>query len=227
MKSILISIQPQWVEKILNGEKAIEIRTTMPKCELPCKVYIYFTKKKPYLYRVNDDNKFELTNKLTFQDSSCFVRDYNAQNGKVVAEFTLNKIEILWQNNKNKTSTATVVDKAIFEKQTCMSWEQYCEYHKCKNGKYSNSYAWHIDDLKIYDKPKELSEFRKDLDCDDYPCNKGGKNSDCEYSYYDITEGCSACGIDFDGECCIYKTIKRPPQSWCYVEECNNGKYCV
>ena len=41
MKEILISIKPQWVEKILSGEKTIEIRKTMPKCKLPCKVYIY------------------------------------------------------------------------------------------------------------------------------------------------------------------------------------------
>ena len=46
MKEILISIKPKWVEKILNGEKTIEIRKTMPKCELPCKVYIYCTKGK-------------------------------------------------------------------------------------------------------------------------------------------------------------------------------------
>lgn len=48
MKAIMISIQPQWVEKILNGEKTIEIRKTMPKCELPCKVYIYCTKPKKW-----------------------------------------------------------------------------------------------------------------------------------------------------------------------------------
>ena len=31
MKSILISIKPQWVEKILNGEKIYEIRKTILK----------------------------------------------------------------------------------------------------------------------------------------------------------------------------------------------------
>lgn len=36
MKSIMISIKPEWVKKILNGDKTIEIRKTMPKCELPC-----------------------------------------------------------------------------------------------------------------------------------------------------------------------------------------------
>lgn len=223
MSGILISVQPQHVVNILNRDKILEIRKTMPKCELPCKVYIYCTKRKPTLqYFYNWKNYKPISEHSIWADGSTInIGEYG--NGKVVAEFTLNKIETLWQNNKDKTSTATVVDKAIFEKQTCMTWEQYCEYHKCKNGKYPNSYAWHIDDLKIYDKPKELSEFRKDIDCDDYPCNKGGKNSDCEYCYYDYSEGCQACGIDFDGEHCIYKTLKRPPQSWCYVEENNES----
>ena len=35
MKAIMISIKPKWVAKILNGEKTIEIRKAMPKCELP------------------------------------------------------------------------------------------------------------------------------------------------------------------------------------------------
>ena len=65
IKSILISIRPEWVEKILNGEKTIEIRKTMPKCDLPIDVYIYCTKG-------NGKNNF---------------------NGKVVAKFTLNEIK--------------------------------------------------------------------------------------------------------------------------------------
>ena len=31
-RAILMSIQPQWLEKILNREKVIEIRKTIPKC---------------------------------------------------------------------------------------------------------------------------------------------------------------------------------------------------
>lgn len=42
-EAILISIKPEWCEKILNGEKTIEIRKKMPKCELPIDVYIYCT----------------------------------------------------------------------------------------------------------------------------------------------------------------------------------------
>ena len=45
MKSVLISIQPKWVEKIVKGEKTIEVRKTAPQ-EVPFKAYIYCTKEK-------------------------------------------------------------------------------------------------------------------------------------------------------------------------------------
>ena len=55
-------------------------------------------------------------------------------------------------------------------------------------------YGWHISDLVIYDEPKELSEFRKPV-----ICHRGIERDNCV--------GCWDC------------EIKRPPQSWCYVEE--------
>lgn len=233
MKAIMISIKPEFVEKILNGEKTIEIRKTMSKCKLPCKVYIYCTKGKyeQYTPPLSDTN---------YEHAFGYV-----MNGKVVAEFTLKQVEkinccavpYMKSNNlgyghfiddgvyqlkdkdgivfeRNDNSIETMLKNKDFEKMKLSPLDVY----KYISG-YGVFYAWHIDELKIYDKPKELSEFRKDLDCDDYPCNK---NRDCKYNYYDTSDGCWACGIDFDGTNCIYKQIKRPPQSWCYVEELEN-----
>lgn len=42
-KAVLISIRPKWCEKIINGEKTIEVRKTRPKMETPFKCYIYET----------------------------------------------------------------------------------------------------------------------------------------------------------------------------------------
>lgn len=222
MKSILISIKPEFVEKILNGEKTIEIRKTKPNIELPCKVYIYMTKKRDFFMAnrkgeeiwFGDGLKYDKTEIIKFP--KCDVQYWHLL-GKVVAEFTLNQIEILWQNNKNKTSTAIVVDKAIFEKQTCMTWEQYCKYHKWKNGKYPNSYAWHIEDLKIYDKPKELSEFYKNnykkiieqLEFD------GCDEKHCKYAV-----GNSFLGDDgyCDYSMCPKLRLEKPPVNWFYIE---------
>lgn len=214
MRAILISIQPQYVEKILNREKIYEIRRTIPKewkeylegktsiKPAPSKWYIYCTKGKPYLYRVNDDNKFELANKLRFQDSSCFVKDYNAQNGKVVAEFTLKNISY-WQ----PYWTPEVMHICDISEKSCVSIEDLMKY--CGD---EIIYALHIEDLKIYDKPKELSEFSHYI-----PNNKCPKKEcgiDCEdcMSYDGEHETCLALYYS-------HWQIKRPPQSWCYVND--------
>lgn len=43
-KAVLISIRPEWVKKILDGEKTLEVRKNRPNMETPFKVYIYCTK---------------------------------------------------------------------------------------------------------------------------------------------------------------------------------------
>lgn len=139
MKSIMISIQPQWVEKILNGEKTIEIRKTIPKCELPCKVYIYCTKGKHEQYTppLSDTN---------YEHAFGYII-----NGKVVAEFTLNHY------NKFDYDGLIFHDmKDIILEHSCLTDEQLCNYIQDNLG-----YAWHIRNLIIYDMPKELSEFKK------------------------------------------------------------------
>ena len=42
-KAVMLSIRPKWCEKIINGEKTIEVRKTRPKLETPFKCYIYET----------------------------------------------------------------------------------------------------------------------------------------------------------------------------------------
>ena len=64
------------------------------------------------------------------------------------------------------------------------------------NGGYG--YGWHISNLKIYDSPKSLSAFH-------HPCTPA-----CNFS--------EECGGVQDGGHCLFP-MKRPPQSWCYVEE--------
>ena len=41
MIAVLISIRPEWCEKIINGQKTIEVRKTRPKMDTPFKCYIY------------------------------------------------------------------------------------------------------------------------------------------------------------------------------------------
>lgn len=70
-------------------------------------------------------------------------------------------------------------------------------------------YGWHITEPKLFDKPKELGEFSRYGYKPLGGCCVNGKCKNYKYNgYYEPPE----CKIDR----CI---LKRPPQSWCYVEE--------
>lgn len=192
MKAVLISIQPKWVEKIANGEKTIEVRKTTPK-QVPFKCYIYCTKaSKKYqticgCMVINTDELYRLPNGEIKHDWSgelmCCNGEYtrdNFLNGKVIGEFICDNVE--WMSMRD-------CDKA------CMTLKEAVDYAKGKK-----LYAWHISDLKIYDKPKELREFR-------VSCPTSCEN--CKNPlYYECW--CEEKGV---------KVLTRAPQSWQYVEE--------
>lgn len=46
MKSVLISIRPEWAEMIVSRKKTIELRKNRPNLETPFRCYIYCTKRK-------------------------------------------------------------------------------------------------------------------------------------------------------------------------------------
>lgn len=146
MKSILISIKPKWVAKILKGEKTIEIRTTAPKCALPIDVYIYCTKTiKP----------------ISDYDWGEFTFDDLPKLGKVVAKFTLRKVERFIQGLNNdeyeRLPNFALQDydyyglEYLMEK-ACLNDEEINEYTPDLS-----FYAWHISDLEIFDEPKKLN----------------------------------------------------------------------
>ena len=83
----------------------------------------------------------------------------------------------------------------IAEQQSCVRREDiYFKYSE--EGKHY-IYGWHISDLLIYDTPRELLEFERPYECDE-----------CDAKW---ASECNACHEE--------RKIKRPPQSWCYVEE--------
>jgi len=154
MKSILLSIKPKWVAKILNGEKTIEIRKTMPKCDLPIDVYIYCTK--------DNHQRLIYTGKRGFYPP-------DLANGKVVAKFTLNKVEeIYYECGNNGISidgykwfyTEEIDIVQDFEKSTCLNEYELFNYLQPKEaGGTPCGYAWHISNLVIFDEPKYLCDF--------------------------------------------------------------------
>lgn len=167
-KAVLISIRPEWCEKIVGGKKTIEVRKTRPKLETPFKCYIYETQGKSDTPWIDEDGH------MIFRGR-----------GKVVGEFTCDRVEAI-EAIKAATGPYGIYDVGDdFVAQTWLVDGALWDY-----GKGATLYEWHISKLQIYDTPKELSEF------------KGLRKT--KFGYEPVE-------------------IKRPPQSWCYVEELNNG----
>lgn len=193
MKAVMISIQPKWIEKIANGEKTIEVRKTRPKEETPFKCYIYCTKgENLWLTQNGVKSKTELAGYLL--------------NGKVIGEFVCDWITEITPHCDVKDFVNQYIHgyPAILDENDCLSFQEMKAYLGNKNG-----YDWHISDLKIYDNPKELSEFKKTKERIALTCGMQARNGLC-------------CAIDHEELCdnvkCCFKT-PCPPQSWCYVEK--------
>lgn len=167
-KAIIISIKPEWCEKILNGEKTIELRKTLPNCEYPIDVYIYCTKSDKYLldwgYEENTKRKrwFCWNKKAHHYPFAFYEEEFGEKmpelfNGHILAKFTL-PCGLLF----DKYDAWMITEKAKVSK------EEFFEYKARKK----EIYGWKIENLIVFKRPKELSEFG----------------------------------------------LKRPPQSWQYVE---------
>ena len=165
MRTLMIAIHPEHGVNILNLIKKLEVRSWQPKGELPIKVLIYITKGEPYLtwdYNMNHLGSMWKVFELHEEKDN----DYQYLNGKVVAKFILNKAEDIimrkicgeWEVYGSENGQDSLIQKS------CLTQKEIFRYFKGNNG-----YAWKIDDLVIFDKPKELGEFyhykKKLIDC--------------------------------------------------------------
>lgn len=188
MKAVLMSIRPNGCKLICSGMKTLEVRKTRPKLEAPFKVYIYCTNQYSWIMNFSKTGRQKM-------------------NGKIIGEFTCEKIEevgIPYPAYQNELDVR-------FTQNSCLSYMQLHRY--ASSGKTKDDlFFWHISNVKIYDKPRELDEFsrfvffgmgRSDCACGNWHC----ENYEPSESYM-IPPTCKING------CSIY----RPPQSWCYVE---------
>ena len=175
MKAVIISIRPKWCAKIASGEKSIEVRKTRPKLNPPFKVYIYCT-----LPRYPHEDFIETD----------YPQPQFYGGGKVIGEFTCNRVTNLFSNSRFWLDEDDILH-------TCLSAAEMRKYANGANG----LYGWHISNLKIYDKPRELSRFVKPYDAKACPKPTVIECGDCTKCY-----------------------LKRAPQSWCYAEETDNDQ---
>lgn len=187
-KAVMLSIRTRWVQKIANGEKTIEVRKTRPKLDTPFKCYIYCTKDAKMQWWTGS--------RYSYADDHSHNAFDKCGNGKVIGEFVCDCVTPLYNvctdDWKRLTGGLHRIEKELVNQASLTE----AQLHTYAGGK--NCFAWHISNLKIYDTPKELSEFktlcRVDADC-------------CACPYYNYTK------TECDG-----RVIGRPPQSWCYVE---------
>ena len=198
--AVLLSVRPKWCELIASGKKTVEIRKTRPKIETPFKCYIYCTKPKmitKYVFKPEDYPEYMRPEKPVFckvpDGSSPYCSVVNG-NGKVIGEFVCDVIFTMSITYSDPTSRIALKEFPY----TCLTDRQIIDY--LGNG--NQGYGWHISNLVIYDKPKELNEFYLKKKCDS-----------CNRSVYES----SVC--IYDEDCIVPAIITRPPQSWCYVQD--------
>ena len=198
MKAVMLSIKPYYLFLIIaktmgwkiDKEKTVEVRKSYPKDTDWNKTVI--------LYCTKDYKSFNTIPK-EYQPLMKILL------GKVIAEFVCDEVVEI----PSIYPSDNILIKA------CISSEELGEY-LYKNG-YVYGYGWHISDLVIYDKPKDITDFKKPCIMPEQPycpcCEVGGEYiSETEAEFYRV-----------DGECftewiCL-NYLKHPPQSYCYVEE--------
>lgn len=198
MKSVMISIQPKWCELIASGEKTVEVRKTKPKIDTPFKCYIYETKE---LYKGSGGCLFNGRGKVIGEFVCDCIANYEAE---LWDDETFERIQEFFEPDDfaeyGEYEYKTIADNGddfwrenMLCTSSCLTIEELRKYVGCGIATF---YGWHISDLIIYDKPKELSEFHK-------------------VGYTETKETVSWLTREEEKSW----QIKRPPQSWCYVEE--------
>lgn len=134
MKKILLSVHPKYCELIFNGKKTIEVRRNHPKLETPFEVLVYETKGQ-FIKSVK---------------GACTTYGYGR--GKVIGSFICDRIDEIEPDLEYYSDGYDIDDDRLAE--TCLTREQLREY-----GKGVTLYGWHITKPKLFDKPRELSEF--------------------------------------------------------------------
>lgn len=211
MKAILMSIRPEWCDLIIRGQKTIEVRKTRPKLETPFKVYIYCTKAPQQLITIFKDGEETMDGEI-HHGKPVFVKfnkllpdSIRGNTQMVIGEFICDDIRRI---GPEYCIVKEDIETAIAG--SCLSIKQVNEYAGWGIGmKYADMkdlYSWHISNLKIYNQPKDIMCFHRAVEENELWCKKCaiGKKKDVH---------CAFC-YGLDG-----LRLRRPPQSWCYVED--------
>lgn len=223
MKAIIQAYSPKEIERIARGEQTVKVCKTAPKLETPFKVYVYCTKERmtrvPSMYAYLHKNEpgacaeygtIETWGKI----GDVIVNPHLASkhvsfgmHGKVIGSFVCDKVYKIVPDGEYYSNGYDIDDDMLSE--TCLGRGYLTGY-----GLGYTLYGWHITGAKLYDKPKELSEFYTLGNCEKYDFCNQCKNFHRGQGWLD--------GSYCDEDSCLDNTripVTRPPQSWMYVEE--------
>lgn len=179
---ILASIKPYYYYLIAEEKKKIEVRKTALK-NLPQDIAFYMSKDEKSFAKIPKEHQ----------------EKYRKHFGKVGMRVVCDKVYSI-KNQGNSFFLANEEQGVTNEiaRQSCLDYDDMGGYLGNKDG-----YGLHITALKIYDKPKELSEFRKSgfMTEEEWLFNLY-PNTHCHYE---------AWAKKFE--------ITHPPQSYMFVEE--------
>lgn len=150
-KAVLLSVRPEWCSRIFSGWKTVEIRKTRPvSLKEPFKCYIYCTKGTKFFC-------WKAVDHLYFDDRPHKIFDRRVD-GMVVGEFICDGIRRI---GPEYCAVKEDIESAIAG--SCLTVPQVKDYAGWKSGMsyadLKDLYGWHISELKIYDRPRELRPF--------------------------------------------------------------------
>ena len=170
MKAVMLSLRPQWCEKIFNGSKTIEVRKSRPSIPTPFKVYVYETKAQ-FVKSVR---------------GACTTYGYGR--GKVIGSFVCDRITCCqaYYGESGEKHLTNLFGCDV--KNTCLTEHEMFDYIIGKDKKEGTGWLWHITEPTLFDKPRDITEFalygRCAEDCDEYDIcardSEGGRMS-CKF----------------------------------------------
>lgn len=180
---ILASIKPYYYYLIGERKKTIEVRKSALK-NLPQDIVFYMSKDEKSFAKIPKE----------------FQEKYRKHFGKIGIKAVVDKIGKMKMTIDDFGNLILLSSIAKWNFNHCLSNDELDSYLGDKTG-----YGWHLDNVAVYDKPRELSEFYRI--CKN-PCKPSKGKILCLTTKSLKKNGC-------DGK--IHLT--RPPQSYMFVEE--------
>ena len=147
---VLLSVRPEWLQKILAGQKTVELRLSRPDLMPPFKVFLYCsgkgTKNPHETLEIHSSGKIYRANGLVAGEFTCTAIDRVVRVGNMENNIPLQYC--VEDHHGGYTAAEILFDDA------CLTTEQAESYLCGRDG-----YGWHISDIKTYDLPKTVAAF--------------------------------------------------------------------